>query len=97
MGAAPPNPYVPVVRRQLNESSERRKEWLVALINSTPLIPVVPWEEAKLVMALAWQLSGKEGSPLSTHTSNTLVSAVSPFSFANPRRWRWAPSEDLYI
>ena len=51
-----------VVRAHLNSSPEVRKSWLVALISSTPLAPVVPWEEAKLVMALAWQLAGHRGT-----------------------------------
>ena len=28
----------------------------------TPVQPTVPWEEAKLVMALAWQLAGHRGT-----------------------------------
>lgn len=51
-----------VVRAHLNRSPEVRKSWLVALISSTPLAPIVPWEEAKLVMALAWQLAGHRGT-----------------------------------
>lgn len=52
-------PKPQVVRQKLNESPEVRKSWLIALISSTPLLAAVPWEEAKLVMALAWQLSGR--------------------------------------
>lgn len=51
-----------VVRAELNTDVERRREWLVALIQSTPMMRLVPWEEAKLVMALAWQLSGHRGT-----------------------------------
>ncbi len=51
-----------VVRATLNTDVERRREWLVALISSTPVMRLVPWEEAKLVMALAWQLSGHRGT-----------------------------------
>ena len=50
-----------VVRAHLNSSPEVRVR-LVAPISSTPLAPVVPWEEAKLVMALAWQLAGHRGT-----------------------------------
>jgi len=51
-----------VVRRHLNGSPEVRRDWLVALISSTPLLAAVPWEEAKLTMALAWQMSGHRGT-----------------------------------
>ena len=50
------------VRAHLNRDPETRKQWLVALISSTPVQPTVPWEEAKLVMALAWQLAGHRGT-----------------------------------
>ena len=51
-----------VVRAHLNASTEARRQWLIALISSTPLLCAVPWEEAKLVMALTWQLSGHRGA-----------------------------------
>jgi hypothetical protein len=51
-----------VIRAELNTDMDRRREWLIALISSTPVMQLVPWEEAKLVMALAWQLSGHRGT-----------------------------------
>ena len=47
-----------VVRGVLNESPSRRRDWITAMVQSTPSDDAVPWEEVKLVMALAFQLSG---------------------------------------
>jgi hypothetical protein len=53
-----------VVRAALNASADARKRWLVAMISTAPLPERnhVPWEECKLVLALAFQLSGHRGA-----------------------------------
>ena len=45
-----------VVRGVLNESPSRRRDWITAMVQSTPSDDAVPWEEVKLVMALAFYL-----------------------------------------
>ena len=69
-----------VVRDVLNESPERRRGWITAMVQSTPQDDAVPWEEVKLVMALAFQLSGHRRAEVCKSGNGTWLEVMAMLS-----------------